>query len=217
MSGDHYIWKGRSRKDRCGFLFEVIAAVGALVTAGSIGISFNAFRLQQEQLKDEQQWRREQLATEFLRQWDRETSANRKEVERLVVKYQERNPAALTDTPAIGLALAAEAWAALGYTEENSRGHDMWKLRDNIISMLNFFESMAVAVDRGSVDSAIIKDSMSGTMARWREKLRAFTDRADQSRKTRVWSPYYDLVDRWQPKKEPPAPRERGTNLLRHR
>lgn len=186
------IWSGRSKRERAIFLFDLIRTLGVLLTAISLFLTLQAFRWQQGSKNDEYRWKRQELALQLLRDWDDKTSGKRNEIDRLQAKLQGIEVS--QNMPPLSKELALAVWSQVGYGAGDLRQRDMYDLRSNLISLLNYFESLAVAYYTEAANKDLLSVSVGSPLRRWKKRLQEFTEIADLSRNEPVWKPFYALV-----------------------
>ena len=179
------LWKGRTRRDRCQFAFEIVRTAGVLLTGISPFLTLQAFRWQQASKEDEYKWKRQDLAISLLRDWDEKTSDRRNRIDRLQAELQGISVAA--NMPPIGKDLAADIWSQVTYTEGNRTEQDRYNLRSDLISLLNYFESLSVAYYTEAANRELLDVSVGAPLRRWRKRLIEFTNYADTARNDEVW------------------------------
>jgi hypothetical protein len=163
-----------------------------LLTGISLFLTLQAFRWQQASKEDEYKWKRQDLAISLLRDWDEKTSDRRNRIDRLQADLQGINVAA--NMPPISKELAAKIWSQVTYAEGNSTERELYDLRSDLISLLNYFESLSVAYYTEAANRELLEVSCGSPLKRWRKRLMEFTNYADIARNDEVWKPYYALT-----------------------
>jgi hypothetical protein len=168
--------------------WELIKTLCGAVTLVTLGIAILSFSLQRKVLEQEYRWRHMKEAQDILREWDNRTGETKATIEsyfRRRYGWSVMQPISREDAIAIRSALAGDA--------------DLWKMRKDIIALLNYFETISTAALRGIADEEILRDTLGQPMIAWRGHLREFTDLMDSDQKRQVWQPYYQVVERWSP------------------
>ena len=172
-----------AERDKITFVMDLTkTAAGAVTVAGPfVGVFLTILNNH-----DEYAWRRKQFAEAQLQGWDSTISPTKARVDAALTRWgYKKNDHRLRPEHVEHIFHAVE-------TDEQC-----WKLRRDITSMLNYFESVSSAVIEGTSNRSTIETSMEGTMADWRGNLAEYTAHADIIRKRPTWEPYYALTKQW--------------------
>src|SRR5262249_35499118 len=151
------------------------------------------FRWQQQSKSDEYIWKRQDLAIQLLRDWDEKTTAHRAKIDRLQAKLEGIKVAARM--PPIKKELADKLWQQQGYDDGNQEEEARFQLRSELISLLNYFDSVAVAYNTQAANQQLIAYSLKDSLLRWQGRLRAFTNAAKEAEGgNEVWEAYDHLM-----------------------
>ena len=83
------------------------------------------------------------------------------------------------------------------YETTQSADPNLYAVRQSIVDLLNYFEVVALMVDRGIADEDIVRAFAGSAMMRWYSALAEFAAVYNERRAVCVWAPYYRLMEAW--------------------
>lgn len=179
--------------------WELIKILFGVFTLVSLCLAILSFWLQRTVLEKEYHWRHMKEAQDILREWDHRTGEKKQNIESY---FRRRYHWAVMQRVS-----RQDAFALRNAVSGAPNGDDeLWRLRNDVVALLNYFETISTAALRGIADQDILKDTLGQPMIAWREYLREFTDLIDADQKRLVWQPYYDIIEQWKPKPLLPSP-----------
>jgi len=172
-------------------LWDLIKVGFAGVTLLSLGLAAFSIYTQQRGQERQYAWLRMKEAQDILKAWDDHTGPKKADIEsyfRQRYGWRAMQPMPREDAIQIHDALAHAT---------SDEDKTLWQLRNEIVALLNYFETISTAAQLRIADDAILKESLGTPMVNWREYLREFTDLMDADSKGPAWKPYYEVVDGW--------------------
>jgi len=89
------------------------------------------------------------------------------------------------------------------YEATESTNEALYKVRQSVVELLNYFEYIALACENAVADEKIVKSFAGAPMMRWNKALAKFIAIYNEDRKSCVWGPYYVLMEKWDEPKIP--------------
>ncbi|MFN7920321.1 MAG: hypothetical protein U0Q16_09500 [Bryobacteraceae bacterium] len=165
-----------------------------MLTAVSLLLAIQTFRWQQASKADEYSWKRQDLALSLLRDWDDKTTVHRQRIDLLQARLQGIRISTESDIPPMATELADAVWKQVSFTEGKQKEKDLYDLRNECISLLNYFESLAVAYYISAANQELLRVSAGPPLRGWYKRLYPFTAVADKAKNAKVWEPFYLLA-----------------------
>lgn len=76
---------------------------------------------------------------------------------------------------------------------------DAWKSRIAVVSLLNHFEAVAVAIEHGVISEAIYKDwNRSGYVGAWGKAESFVTESRKQADRSTTWENFQKFAEKWE-------------------
>ena len=175
--------------------WELIKIFFGAVTFVSVLIAILTFAFQESVVTREYNWRHMKEAQDILLEWDHRAGPSKASIESFFCRrHHWQSMQAITRDDALDLFNAFQPDDP--YPKPNSPG-ERWNVRKDMITLLNYFETISTASQRGIADESILHESLGGPMVAWRGYLLEFTNMMDMKRKRPVWAPYYAIVEKW--------------------
>jgi hypothetical protein len=152
-------------------------------------ISFSVWRLAHRVLRADHDWRRRQYALAIVSEWNDKLIPNIRIVETKFPSIRENNNAPIN----------VEVARELYMTNANKAEYELnFAVRAAIISILNYFEYIALAYTNGVADRKIIDQSLRASMMKWYEKLKDFENGVAIESGVNPWLPLHNLMISWE-------------------
>jgi hypothetical protein len=175
---------------------DLLRTAFAAITFLSVVFAALTFMFQHQVVDREYEWRRKKEAQDVLKEWDQRTSRQKASIESFFKRrYGTATMVAIRPDDARAIVRALSPTAA----DLDNDQLQFWKLRLDIVELLNYFELISTACRRGIADEPILREALGPAMISWRTHLRPFTDAMDADMERPVWEPYYSIVASWQP------------------
>jgi hypothetical protein len=159
---------------------DLVAVLGLLVT--SLG-----FSLVIVQLYLEFRWRRRQYAVQMVAEWNEQTGPYRRGIDDCLPGLLDvsgpRRHVQLTD-----------ADAELVYSANPTDDPQRFKLKQDIIELLNYCEYVAVSASNAVADKAIVYRSFLLTLRVWHDELLPYIRVTEKHRGYNPWEPFNNFI-----------------------
>ncbi len=190
----------QSSAARLSALGQLLAAGGVLAAVGALIMQHKQISLQRTQMRAEYDWRVRQFTLELGQNWNQHT---RKHLDVLSREFPAFFRVPKIDDSAWHLPKTRARQLVLCEGEEPTQARaevDINRdraLRSHLISLLNYFESMAQAYEQKVVDTKAIEDSFSSMMIDTYDYFGPFVDEMKLVTRREPWPPLERVVAYW--------------------
>lgn len=182
-------------------LVTKLAALGQLLAALGVLAAVASLAIQRNQMNAEYDWRVRQYTLELSRSWNDQARHHIDALSRAFPEFFRVPPSGVE-----GWRLPPERARELVLCEgekptESRPSNDIERdrvLRNHLISLLNYFETLALAYEQYIVDQEAVVDSFSSMMIDTYEYFLHFIDEMVKVNRRKPWPPLDRVVLRWQ-------------------
>jgi hypothetical protein len=176
-----------------GWAWSVLVVV---IGIGSLLIGARELENTQEALQQANNLSKKRYATDLITQWNKDTPEPKGRVHHSFPDLVTGAYGADGKPACLCSEWSESEWDTL-YVEGRVGDVDRRQLREDIVWMLNYFEAVAVAYDRGLADSEIIEDSLKSLMVRWHECFGGFMLESFKRHRRNSWRALSRRVQAW--------------------
>ena len=168
----------------------ILTIVGILITA--LGV-ITPLVLGVIQLRKNYEWKKAMLAAELNRLWSEKTLIHRNIIEKQYGAY-------IHNVKTIDLPDCEDFANAV-------EGDDLFCIKMAVISLMNYFEDIAVLYSSGMADRSMVEATLRKPMTRFYDKIKPLANCIEKVAEYPCWKPLDDLIAMW---KQQDAQREEG-------
>ncbi|HZF13514.1 MAG TPA: hypothetical protein VFE33_32375 [Thermoanaerobaculia bacterium] len=184
-------------------ILSIIQTMGVLVAAASLVLSLWGIREQHE-------WNRRQQALTILEKFNSEVAPHRTAIFAAYPGINDENTNQIPTHEECQTIIKARKPG-----ETKIRGIDAFELRSHLVSVLNYFEDLAIAWEYQVGDQTILEEAAAPVILRWYQVFQPCITEMDKEAGESVWPSLERVVASWEEKRAKPAHKIPQTGYLR--